>query len=199
MLRARLSGAAGRLAHARHRQRLNLPLNTSTAYVLSVTETRTYSSWKLNGMAQDDISGAAAAPAAAAAQGAAPAAPAAGAAAAAAGVAPLGGAGGAGGAGPDPSRGYDVNEYKSIWQALTQEKSWPSMQRFSVVGPAGDAFALSVQARVVETLGWDAAEVKTEPRSRWQSVRLEVRCTSPDDFCALHSNLKSLEGVRFLL
>uniref|UniRef100_A0A7S4VLV7 Uncharacterized protein n=1 Tax=Alexandrium monilatum TaxID=311494 RepID=A0A7S4VLV7_9DINO len=103
------------------------------------------------------------------------------------------------GAGPDPSRGYDVNEYKGIWNSLSQEQSWPSMQRFSVVGPAGEEFARTVQVRVVETLGWDAAEVKTEPRSRWQSVRLEVRCTSPDDFCALHSSLKSLEGVRFLL
>ncbi|CAE8654825.1 unnamed protein product, partial [Polarella glacialis] len=101
--------------------------------------------------------------------------------------------------GPDPTRGFDVNEYHNIWKALSDEKAWPSVQRFSVVGPAGGDFAAAVQAQVADTLGHEPEKVATEPRQRWQSVRLDVRCATPDDFCALHSRLKSLEGVKFLL
>eukprot|EP00441_Pelagodinium_beii_P036886 CAMPEP_0197634488 /NCGR_PEP_ID=MMETSP1338-20131121/10568_1 /TAXON_ID=43686 ORGANISM="Pelagodinium beii, Strain RCC1491" /NCGR_SAMPLE_ID=MMETSP1338 /ASSEMBLY_ACC=CAM_ASM_000754 /LENGTH=182 /DNA_ID=CAMNT_0043206359 /DNA_START=67 /DNA_END=612 /DNA_ORIENTATION=- len=96
--------------------------------------------------------------------------------------------------GPDPSRGFDVEEYRNIWSALSKERQWPSVQRFAVVGPAGGDFAAAVEARVAETLGRKPEQVSTEPRSRWQSVRMDVQCTSPDDFCALHSRLKSLEG-----
>mmetsp|Transcript_95595 Transcript_95595/g.270306 ORF Transcript_95595/g.270306 Transcript_95595/m.270306 type:complete len:213 (-) Transcript_95595:173-811(-) len=100
---------------------------------------------------------------------------------------------------PDASRGFDVAEYRGLWQVLAREKAWPSVQRFAVVGPAGEEFAGQVVACVVRTLCWDPVQVSSEPRSRWQSVRVEVRCTSPDDFCALHSNLKRLDGVRFIL
>eukprot|EP00933_Yihiella_yeosuensis_P072845 TRINITY_DN81384_c0_g1_i1.p1 TRINITY_DN81384_c0_g1~~TRINITY_DN81384_c0_g1_i1.p1 ORF type:complete len:191 (-),score=27.27 TRINITY_DN81384_c0_g1_i1:116-688(-) len=100
---------------------------------------------------------------------------------------------------PDPTRGFSIDEYGSIWKALSNEKTWPSVQRFSVVGPMGDEFAGAVQAKVSETLGRQAENVAFEPRKKWQSVRLDVRCESPDDFCALHSGLKSLDGVKFLL
>eukprot|EP00420_Gonyaulax_spinifera_P022838 CAMPEP_0197916132 /NCGR_PEP_ID=MMETSP1439-20131203/81440_1 /TAXON_ID=66791 /ORGANISM="Gonyaulax spinifera, Strain CCMP409" /LENGTH=197 /DNA_ID=CAMNT_0043538127 /DNA_START=35 /DNA_END=628 /DNA_ORIENTATION=- len=101
--------------------------------------------------------------------------------------------------GPDTSRGFDPVEYKNIWQALSQEKSWPSVQRFSVVGPAGEVFVKSVESCVVGALGWEPVEVSTQPRSKWQSVRIGVRCASPDDFCTVHSRLKGLDGVRFIL
>lgn len=102
-------------------------------------------------------------------------------------------------AGPDPSRGFDVEEYSRIWSALAQEKAWPSVHRFTVVGPVGDEFKRSAASTVTNTLGWDAESVTGELKSRWQSVRLDVRCATPDDFCALHSRLKSLPDVRFLL
>merc|ERR1712046_174915 len=99
---------------------------------------------------------------------------------------------------PDVSRGYDVAEYAGMWKAL-QKETWPSVQKFSVVGPMGNDFKDAAEACVVKALGWDAIKVHVEPRKRWQAVRLEVRCTSPDDFCHLHSTLKNLDGVRFML
>mmetsp|Transcript_38915 Transcript_38915/g.82876 ORF Transcript_38915/g.82876 Transcript_38915/m.82876 type:complete len:202 (-) Transcript_38915:77-682(-) len=100
---------------------------------------------------------------------------------------------------PDASRGYDVDEYGSLWRALAKDRGWPSVQRFSAVGPIGEDFPQAVSKCVSEVLGWDPVKVSREPRTRWQAVRLEVRCMSPDDFCAIHSCLKRLDGVKSVL
>ena len=100
--------------------------------------------------------------------------------------------------GPDASRGYDVSEYAGLWRTLNElEPKWPSSQSVAVVGPIGDGFAASALACAHEVVGREATTVvSTQPRSRWQSVRLQVVCTSPDDVCELHSRLRALEGVR---
>jgi putative lipoic acid-binding regulatory protein len=100
--------------------------------------------------------------------------------------------------GPDASRGYDVSEYAGLWRTLSElEPRWPSSQSVAVVGPIGDGFAASALACAHDVVGREATTVvSTQPRSRWQSVRLQVVCTSPDDVCELHSRLRALEGVR---
>ncbi|CAJ1383154.1 unnamed protein product [Effrenium voratum] len=104
------------------------------------------------------------------------------------------------GKGPDASRGYDVEEYAKIWHMLQEKtETWPCVQKFSIIGPAGDDFVAQVQEAVSSSLGAEAEKVSTVPKQRWQSVRLDVRCASPDDFCLLHSRLKSLPNARFLL
>lgn len=100
--------------------------------------------------------------------------------------------------GPDASRGYNVSEYSGLWRTLNElEPEWPSSQTVAVVGPIGDGFAASALACAHDVVGSEAATmVSTQPRSRWQSVRLQVVCRSPDDVCELHSRLRALEGVR---
>ena len=100
--------------------------------------------------------------------------------------------------GPDASRGYNVSEYSGLWRTLNElEPEWPSRQTVAVVGPIGDGFAASALACAHDVVGREAATVvSTQPRSRWQSVRLQVVCRSPDDVCELHSRLRGLEGVR---
>ncbi|CAE8637702.1 unnamed protein product, partial [Polarella glacialis] len=99
--------------------------------------------------------------------------------------------------GPDASRGYDVKEYRGLWQALFHGRQWPSLQSFGVVGPAGEEFLHATTASVAEVLsGREPDDVTTQERTRWQSVRLSVRCSSPDDVCALHHRLRQLDGVR---
>ena len=100
--------------------------------------------------------------------------------------------------GPDASRGYNVSEYSGLWRTLNElEPEWPSRQTVAVVGPIGDGFAASALACAHDVVGREAATVvSTQPRSRWQSVRLQVVCRSPDDVCELHSRLRALEGVR---
>eukprot|EP00927_Polykrikos_kofoidii_P065823 TRINITY_DN61540_c0_g1_i1.p1 TRINITY_DN61540_c0_g1~~TRINITY_DN61540_c0_g1_i1.p1 ORF type:complete len:184 (-),score=20.00 TRINITY_DN61540_c0_g1_i1:110-661(-) len=100
---------------------------------------------------------------------------------------------------PDPTRGYDVAKYESLWAALQKEGNWPSVQRFSVVGPASEDFTHSVEACVLTVVGCKPVRVAVIPKTKWQSVRLDVHCTSPDDFCALHSGLKNLDGVKYIL
>ena len=100
--------------------------------------------------------------------------------------------------GPDASRGYDISEYAGLWRTLTElEPQWPSSQSVAVVGPIGDEFAASALACAHDVVGREATTVvSTQPRSRWQSVRLQVVCTSADDVCELHSRLRALEGAR---
>ena len=100
--------------------------------------------------------------------------------------------------GPDASRGYNVSEYSGLWRTLNElEPEWPSSQTVAVVGPIGDGFAASALACAHDVVGMEGATVvSTQPRSRWQSVRLQVVCRSPDDVCELHSRLRALEGVR---
>jgi len=102
-------------------------------------------------------------------------------------------------AGPDATRGYDIQEYGKIWQALAQEKQWPSVQRFSVIGPSGAEFLETVKGVVSSTTGGEPEKIEVVTKTRFQSVRLDVRCASPDDFCLLHSRLKSIPKARFLL
>ena len=99
---------------------------------------------------------------------------------------------------PDATRGYGVQEYEKMWHALSKEQTWPSIQRFSIIGPAGEDFLGTVNQTVEETLG-PPEKVSVVPKQRWQSVRLDVKCKSPDDFCLLHHRLKALPNARFLL
>ena len=101
-------------------------------------------------------------------------------------------------AGPDASRGYDVSEYAGLWRMLNElEPQWPSSQTVAVVGPTGDDFIASALACAHDVVGREATTiVSTQPRSRWQSVRIRAVCTSADDVCELHSRLRALEGVR---
>merc|ERR1712232_845360 len=100
----------------------------------------------------------------------------------------------AAGLGPDPSCGYDVEEYRKLWSVLDKDYTWPSIQKISVVGPSGDDFRQTVEDAVWKVLGWEAAEVMVEPRSRWQAVRLSVRLINPDDFCKLTIILRTWTG-----
>ena len=96
---------------------------------------------------------------------------------------------------PDASRGYDVEEYAGLWRQLN-ERQWPQQTTVAVVGPIGDAFAAAAVACAHDVVGPNATAVTSEHRSRWQSVRLQVVCTSADDFCVLHSRLSALEGAK---
>jgi len=100
--------------------------------------------------------------------------------------------------GPDASRGYDVSEYAGLWKMLNElEPQWPSSQSVAVVGPIGDGFAASALACAHDVVGREATTVvSSRAMIKWQSVRLQVVCTSPDDMCELHSRLRALEGVR---
>ena len=101
---------------------------------------------------------------------------------------------------PDATRGYDVEQYAGIWQKLAQtEHPWPQRHTIAVVGPLSDEFAAAAEACVHSVLGEAAAHVSREERTRWQSVRLQVVCKSPDDFCAVHSKLSRLDGVKMVV
>tara|TARA_B100000795_G_scaffold225808_1_gene181623 strand:- start:321 stop:578 length:258 start_codon:yes stop_codon:yes gene_type:complete len=77
------------------------------------------------------------------------------------------------------------------------EPQWPSSQSVAVVGPIGDGFAASALACAHDVVGREATTVvSSRAMIKWQSVRLQVVCTSPDDMCELHSRLRALEGVR---
>jgi len=65
-----------------------------------------------------------------------------------------------------------------------------------VIGPVGDALKEAVERCVFTELGWEAVEVKSEPRTKWQALRIRARCPTPDDYCALHSCFSKLDGVR---
>lgn len=101
-------------------------------------------------------------------------------------------------AAPDASRGFDVGAYDGLWRALSREPTWPSVQTVAVVGPAGDAFLDAAEATVGAAAGCAQLRItsKSVGQKRWQSVRIEVRCDSPDDFCDLHSRLSALDGTK---
>ena len=102
---------------------------------------------------------------------------------------------------PDATRGYDVEEYAGVWHKLAQtEHPWPQRHTIAVVGPLSDEFAAAAEACVHSVLGEAAVpHVSREERTRWQSVRLQVVCKSPDDFCAVHSKLSRLDGVKMVV
>ena len=102
---------------------------------------------------------------------------------------------------PDASRGYDVEEYAGVWHKLAQtDHPWPQRHTIAVVGPLSDEFAAAAEACVHSVLGEAAVpHVSREERTRWQSVRLQVVCKSPDDFCAVHSKLSRLDGVKMVV
>eukprot|EP00931_Biecheleriopsis_adriatica_P044439 TRINITY_DN25424_c0_g1_i1.p1 TRINITY_DN25424_c0_g1~~TRINITY_DN25424_c0_g1_i1.p1 ORF type:complete len:202 (-),score=28.76 TRINITY_DN25424_c0_g1_i1:50-589(-) len=93
---------------------------------------------------------------------------------------------------------FDMDEYGGLYRRLEKE-TWPSTMRLVAVGPIGDEFREAVEASVVKVLGWDPVDIEVEKRSRWQSIRMKVRCITPDDFCALHSYLKTVDGVKSVL
>ncbi|CAJ1348519.1 unnamed protein product [Effrenium voratum] len=65
------------------------------------------------------------------------------------------------GKGPDASRGYDVEEYAKIWHMLQEKtETWPCVQKFSIIGPAGDDFVAQVQEAVSSSLGADAEKAE---------------------------------------
>ena len=101
--------------------------------------------------------------------------------------------------GPDESRGYDVKEYDGLWRALMRDSSWPSDQKIAVVGPIGDDFLLAVEASCAAATGCSVLGLTTQPKTRWQSVRVMLRCGTADDFCALHSTLKGLDGTKAIV
>ena len=91
-------------------------------------------------------------------------------------------------------------EYEGLWKALVaSEPAWPSTQKIAVVGPAGSEFAEAAVAAARAVVGHEATQFSTQPRTRWQSVRLEVTCATADDVCAVHSRLRALEGVKAVM
>ena len=100
-------------------------------------------------------------------------------------------------AGPDASR-FDAVAYRGLWDNLSRE-TWPSQQQLAVIGPASQEFTEAVKTCGEATHGCTMLRVTTEPKSRWQSIRLSVLCETPDDFCSLHSRLSALEGVKALV
>lgn len=101
--------------------------------------------------------------------------------------------------GPDASRGFCIEQYAGLHAALSHERSWPCRQTIAVVGPAGDEYARAATEAVAASPGVEAVRVSSEPKSRWQSVRCEVLCDSPDDFCELHSRLSALDGTKAVI
>lgn len=101
--------------------------------------------------------------------------------------------------GPDSTRGFDVKEYDGLWRALTQDSTWPSDRSIAVVGPVGDNFFEIVEAKCAEADGCTVLSLTTQPKTRWQSIRVMLRCGSADDFCALHSTLKGLEFTKAIV
>ena len=102
---------------------------------------------------------------------------------------------------PDATRGYDVEEYAGVWHKLAQtEHPWPQRHTIAVVGPLSDDFAAAAETCVHSVLGEAAVpHVSREERTRWQSVRLQIVCKSPDDFCEVHSKLSRLDGVKMVV
>ena len=98
--------------------------------------------------------------------------------------------------GPDPSRHYDIKQYEGLWHMLTQSHEWPHTQTIAVLGPVGREFQRAVEVCCGAASGCSIIETTTQAKSRWQSVRVSVRCLSPDDFCELHFRLSSLHGVK---
>ena len=101
--------------------------------------------------------------------------------------------------GPDASRGFDIAEYDGLWRALARDSAWPSDRSIAIVGPTGDAFRAAVEASCEAAAGCEVLRLKAQAKARWQSVRVLLRCTSPDDFCAVHSVLKSLDGTKAII
>lgn len=98
-----------------------------------------------------------------------------------------------------PGRNYNFEEYRGVYRRLISDETWPQVLRIVVVGPIGDAFRQTVEEATPKVLGWDPLSVIVNERTRWQSLKLDVRFTTPDDFCALHSYLKTIEGVKTVL
>ena len=96
-------------------------------------------------------------------------------------------------------RRYNFEEYRGVYRRLISDESWPRVLRIVVVGPSGEAFRQNVQDSVFKVLGWDPITVTVDERTRWQSVKLDVRFITPDDFCALHSDLQTIKGVQSVL
>ena len=101
--------------------------------------------------------------------------------------------------GPDASLGFDVTEYDGLWRALTRDSTWPSDRSIAIVGPTGDAFRETVEASCEAAMGCEVLSLKAQAKSRWQSVRVLLRCESPDAFCAVHSVLSSLDGTKAII
>ncbi|CAJ1372270.1 unnamed protein product [Effrenium voratum] len=102
----------------------------------------------------------------------------------------------------DPDSGvsrYNFEEYRGIYKRLISDESWPRVMRIVVVGPRGDGFRQDVQDAVIKVLGWDPITVTVDERTRWQSMRLDIRFINPDDFCALHSYLQTIDGIQSVL
>mmetsp|Transcript_51049 Transcript_51049/g.114713 ORF Transcript_51049/g.114713 Transcript_51049/m.114713 type:complete len:178 (+) Transcript_51049:70-603(+) len=96
-------------------------------------------------------------------------------------------------------RSYNFEEYRGVYRRLISDETWPQVLRIVVVGPIGDEFRQTVEDAAPKVLGWDALTITVNTRTRWQSVKLDVRFTNPDDFCALHSYLKTIDGVKTVL
>lgn len=79
---------------------------------------------------------------------------------------------------------------------LKQSHEWPHTQTVAVMGPVGSEFQRAVEECCGAASGCSIVETTVQAKSRWQSVRVSVRCLSPDDFCELHFRLSSLHGVR---
>ena len=94
-----------------------------------------------------------------------------------------------------------MEEYAGVWHKLAQtDHPWPQRHTIAVVGPLSDEFAAAAETCVHSVLGEAAVpHVSREERTRWQSVRLQVVCKSPDDFCAVHSKLSRLDGVKMVV
>ncbi|CAL1130166.1 unnamed protein product [Cladocopium goreaui] len=99
----------------------------------------------------------------------------------------------------EAGRRYDFEEYRGVYRRLISDESWPRVLRIVVVGPSGETFRRDVQESVFKVLGWDPITVTVDERTRWQSVKLDVRFITPDDFCALHSDLQTIQGVQSVL
>eukprot|EP00439_Symbiodinium_sp_Y106_P047625 s207_g6.t1 len=88
-----------------------------------------------------------------------------------------------------PGRNYNFEEYRGVYRRLISDETWPQVLRIVVVGPIGDEFRQTVEEATPKVLGWDPLSVIVSERTRWQSLKLDVRFTNPDDFCALHRSL----------
>ena len=101
--------------------------------------------------------------------------------------------------GPDASRGFDIVEYAGLWHALSRDSTWPSSRTIAVLGPGTDAFRSSVELCCRAAAGCEVLDLAVQQKVRWQSVRVRVHCGTPDDFCTLHSQLGTLEGVKAIV
>ena len=91
-----------------------------------------------------------------------------------------------------------MTAYNGLWHNLSRE-AWPNEQTLAVIGPVDTAFTELVKACSNETAGCEITSVSTTLKSRLQSVKLRVRCMTPDDFCALHSRLSALDNVKAIV